>query len=63
MVSEAALGLLAAADAGAPAPAGVHTPASALGPALAARLDAAGVRFEDDYDLAALPGEPDPAAA
>ena len=38
---------------------GVYTPSAAFGAVLVERLRAAGMGFDDQVDLAALPGEPD----
>eukprot|EP00962_Isochrysis_galbana_P025355 scaffold7800_cov113-Isochrysis_galbana.AAC.1 len=63
MVAEAALtilgtdrGALPAAERGG---GGVMTPAAGLGEAYAARLERAGLRFEDQVEVGSLPGEPD----
>ena len=63
MVAEAAFTLLEADRDSLPSAtlgaAGVLTPAAALGDVYARRLQAAGLLFEDGFDLGRLPGEPD----
>jgi short subunit dehydrogenase-like uncharacterized protein len=61
MVSEAALALLVVDRASLPfgGRGGVLTPAAALGDVLIRRLRGAGMRFDEEFDPAALAGEPD----